>query len=166
MITPLMTAPALAAWRVVGWFACVGLVVGGAYAWGHHRGYGELKSEWDAQQLRQQKDYADRLSDYAEQLEQLRIETSQRQETYEDRLRTVGRQRDTALAGLRDRAERPAVPASGGAAQACAGASGRELSRPDATFLVGLAARADELRAALERCQGGDVAQDGGRLDR
>lgn len=160
-----MGSGALAAWRWVGWLFCVGALVGGGYGYGHHRGYAELKADWDAQQVRQKDDYEARLRDYAEMLEQLRIETSQRQETYEARIRTVGSQRDAAFASLRDRAERPAVPASGAAAQACAGASGRELSRPDAAFLVGLASRADELRAALERCQGGDVAQDGGRLD-
>ena len=36
---------------------------------------------------------------------------------------------------------------------ACAGATGAELSGPDAVFLVGLAARADELRAELGACQ-------------
>jgi TolA-binding protein len=160
-----MIGEALAGWRLFAALAVIGAAIGAAFGFGHHVGYLELKADWDAQQIRQRKDYENRLSDYAEQLEQLRIETSQRQEDYENRLRTVGRQRDAAYASLRDRPERPAVPASGGAAQACQGATGRELSRPDAAFLVGLAARADELRAALERCQGGDLAQDGGRLD-
>lgn len=137
----------------------------GGYVKGHDDGFADLKADWDAQTARQQADYQTRLKDYAEQLEQFRIQEHERQETYETRIRTVGSQRDAALASLRDRAERPAVPASGGAAQACAGATGAQLSRPDAAVLVRLAARADELRAALERCQGGDVAQDGGRLD-
>jgi hypothetical protein len=38
--------------------------------------------------------------------------------------------------------------------QACPGATGAELSRPDAEFLVGEAARADQLRADLEACTG------------
>ena len=38
--------------------------------------------------------------------------------------------------------------------QACAGATGAELSRPDAEFLVGEASRADQLRADLEVCRG------------
>lgn len=38
--------------------------------------------------------------------------------------------------------------------EACAGATGSELSRPDAEFLVGEAARADQLRADLEACTG------------
>lgn len=165
MIEALMTSPALAGWKFFGYLACFGAVAGGLYGWGHHRGYAELKADWDAQTVRQQKDYETRLRDYGELVEQLRVQEYERQETYEQRISTVGSQRDAAFASLRDRPERPAVPASGGAAEACKGATGRELSRPDAALLVGLAARADELRAALERCQGGDLVQDGGRLD-
>lgn len=55
------------------------------------------------------------------------------------------------LAGLRDRPERSgdlsAVPGTG-----CQGATGAELSRSDAEFLVGEAARADEIRAGLAAC--------------
>ena len=55
------------------------------------------------------------------------------------------------LHGLRDRAER-AERMSADSRAACAGADGRELSRPDAEFLARLAARADEQRAALSAC--------------
>jgi hypothetical protein len=54
-----------------------------------------------------------------------------------------------AIAGLRNRPER--LPDT--AAAACAGASGRELSGPDAEFLERLAAEADRLRAALAEQQ-------------
>ena len=55
------------------------------------------------------------------------------------------------LDGLRQRAER-AERMSETARTSCAGADGRELSRPDAEFLARLAARADEQRAALISC--------------
>lgn len=56
---------------------------------------------------------------------------------------------DTALNGLRDRAERPV---SNDSRANCKGASGAELSRPDAVFLTRLAARGDRLQAALDAC--------------
>lgn len=124
------------------------------------------QGEWDADKVKQQQDYAARLSDYAQQVEALRAQDKERTATYETRLRTVDTQRNAALASLRNRAERADLPASGAGAEACQGSTGRELSRPDAAFLVWLASRADELRAALERCQGGDVAMEGGRMDR
>lgn len=56
---------------------------------------------------------------------------------------------DIALNGLRDRPER-AVPDDSRAG--CKGASGTELSRQDAGFLVREAARGDRLQAALSAC--------------
>lgn len=56
------------------------------------------------------------------------------------------------LDGMRQRAERAERSVSNAARAACAGADGRELSRPDAEFLARLAARADEQRAALSAC--------------
>lgn len=57
----------------------------------------------------------------------------------------------TELDGLRKRPERPTgMPDTGRVA--CAGGTGAELSRPDAEFLAGEAARADELRAGLAAC--------------
>jgi len=56
---------------------------------------------------------------------------------------------DIALNGLRDRPER-AMPDDSRAG--CKGASGAELSRPDAGFLVREAARGDRLQAALTAC--------------
>lgn len=61
----------------------------------------------------------------------------------------TGLRRD--LDGLRNRPERPAdLPEI--ARAACQGTTGAELSRPDAEFLVGEAARADEQRAGLDAC--------------
>ena len=56
---------------------------------------------------------------------------------------------DIALNGLRDRPERH-LPNDPGVV--CKGASGAELSRPDAVFLTRLAARGDRLQAALDAC--------------
>jgi hypothetical protein len=58
------------------------------------------------------------------------------------------------LERMRRRPERPANAAGMPDADraACAGASGAELSRPDAEFLVREAARADDLRAGLLAC--------------
>lgn len=60
------------------------------------------------------------------------------------------------LDGLRKRAERRPAPTgeTPSATATCAGATGAELSRPDAAFLIGEAARADRQRAALAACYG------------
>lgn len=60
------------------------------------------------------------------------------------------------LDGLRKRAERRPAPTgeTSSTTATCAGATGAELSRPDAGFLIGEAARADRQRAALAACYG------------
>jgi len=77
--------------------------------------------------------------------------TLQDKENEKDRIAV---ERDRAVASLQDRANRK--PASPGAAAAvaadCKGSTGAELSRPDAEFLTGFAARADTVRAALSQC--------------
>lgn len=55
------------------------------------------------------------------------------------------------LAGLRNRPERPAN-LSAVSITRCTGATGAQLSRSDAEFLVGESARADEIRAGLAAC--------------
>lgn len=67
------------------------------------------------------------------------------------RLADTRRNLDIALDGLRDRPER-AAGVSEGARAGCAGGTGAELSRPDAGFLAGEAARADDIRAGLVAC--------------
>lgn len=59
-----------------------------------------------------------------------------------------------AIARVSNRPDRKPTPASGlpQATAACQGTTGAELSRSDAEFLIGEAARADNLRAALSAC--------------
>lgn len=64
-------------------------------------------------------------------------------------LARVAAARDAAVRELRNRPDR--MPAA--ATAACAGSTGAELSRPDAEFLAGEAARADSLAADLGTCR-------------
>lgn len=59
-----------------------------------------------------------------------------------------------SIARLQNRPDRQPARTGGAAPQApaCEGATGAELSSRDAIFLAGLAARADEHRAALSAC--------------
>ena len=74
--------------------------------------------------------------------------------TKDAQIHSLGLELSESLQRLRNRPERPAasdVPAvAGTGGNACTGA---ELYKPDAEFLVGLAASADRLRIALQSCQ-------------
>jgi hypothetical protein len=77
------------------------------------------------------------------------------QEQIDENVRIAG-QRDDAVKRLQSRPDRKPAGAGGMPAPAptCAGSTGAELSRQDGGFLIGEAARADELRAALKACYG------------
>ncbi len=63
--------------------------------------------------------------------------------------RLVAGERDALLVSVRNRPSRVSEPAG----PSCTGATGAQLYRDDAEFLVREAARADELRASLDACQ-------------
>lgn len=90
--------------------------------------------------------------------EQLQKEKDDEQAHYEQLLRGVGDELADALERLRQRPAR----ISAAARTSCQGSSGAELSAEDAAFLTREAARADGLRAALIRCQGGEGEAEGG----
>ncbi len=70
------------------------------------------------------------------------------QEVKDAEIARIARERDDALLRLRNRPGR--VPAA--TAPACEGATGAQLSGPDAGFLVGLAAEGARLAAELDEC--------------
>lgn len=78
-------------------------------------------------------------------------EVEQRRINENERLRTIA---DSAVASVQQRPNRQPAKASGSTTPAttCQAATGAELSRPDAEFLIRLAQRADEQREALSAC--------------
>lgn len=69
----------------------------------------------------------------------------------DDEIRKINGRLSAALERLRQRADRPPADLPG-PPRACEGATGAELSGPDAGFLEREAARAEQLRAALGAC--------------
>lgn len=86
----------------------------------------------------------------ARRMEQARAARVQEtQDAKEAELRRISARLADALERLRNRPDRLPEPARA----VCQGATGAELSGRDAAFLSRLAARADDLRAALAACQ-------------
>lgn len=83
--------------------------------------------------------------------QELQASANQIAEAKDEQIRIIGDQLDTALASLRSRPERTASKLPK-AASTCKGATGADLSRPDAEFLTRESARADRLRSALDAC--------------
>ncbi|MGS0741329.1 hypothetical protein ACVBEF_05795 [Glaciimonas sp. GG7] len=92
----------------------------------------------------------------------MRSTISDIQHDQQSKITTITASRDAALRELRRRPARRPDAATGNAAAAieCRGASGAELSKEDASFLVGEAARADADAERLNAClMGYEVAR-------
>lgn len=101
------------------------------------------------QSMAQQQTVAVQFARAEEQRQQGKINEALKRQNEQVAAVNAGLHRD--LDELRHRPERAAgVPQ--GTRPDCAGGTGAELSRPDAGFLAGEAARADLLRAALATC--------------
>lgn len=137
---------ALFNWRV---WASVALAVAlAASHWkAYHLGVNTVQAEWDAAQA--SADSAARAKEQS-----LQTQADQLRKAQDDKLAQISRDLDSARAAIRllHNTPRPAnyVPPAPGAGTQCSGAS---LFAEDAEFIIGEAARADELRAALERCE-------------
>ena len=84
----------------------------------------------------------------AKQLKAKNDQIAKQNQEHADEVRTINARLADALERLRKRPERLPEPAR----KACEGATGAQLSGPDAGFLSREAARANELRSALEKC--------------
>lgn len=122
------------------------LAVTNAFTWAKATNIADTR--WKAQ-INQQRAEAEAQARATEQRQQEAANAIARRHAYE--VSTVRRNLDLALDSLRHRPERPADLPEAPRAD-CAGATGAELSRPDAEFLSRQAARADEIRAGLDAC--------------
>ena len=119
-------------------------VLFGGYAWGS-----SAKNTWWLSRINADKAAAVQQALNTERANQEKANAAIRQQAADQAAINTRLRAD--LASLRHRPERtsnlPAVSDS-----SCSGATGAELSRSDAGFLVGEAARADEVRAGLIAC--------------
>jgi len=112
-----------------------------------------VQAEWDEQIAQEAQAELAAEQSAREKEHQDAVDQQAREDLKAQELRTVSARLADALERLRKRPDR--MPDA--TTEACQGASGAQLSGPDAGFLEREAARANELRAALRECQGGDV---------
>ena len=123
------------------------LAVGAVLAFGGYRVYsmGEAhtQAKWDAANAQAQIVADAETARRQAVAEQLRT-------AHEKEVSAISARLADAISQLRKRPERHDLPEA--PTPACKGATGADLSGPDAEFLAREAARADALRAALEQC--------------
>ena len=138
-----MFSPTLA----LGSFAVTAAIVAGGALYMHHKGYtegvAEVQAKWDTDINARAVDAAKRTAEIAQDFEATK-------RAKDATIATITSRLNDTLSKLR--IARTATRLSSVAAANCAGATGAELSGPDAAFLAGFAARAERQRADLAAC--------------
>ena len=133
--------------------AAVGVL---AYRTGRANGEAAVTAEWSRERVEIARATLKGMERRIEAETKMTETMHEQSRTYQRRLAAVAADRDRLLDSLRERparADRTDVPGAATAGAGPAACTGAELYRDDAAFLVRLAADADELRAAVERCQ-------------
>lgn len=143
-------------WMLLAAVFAIAAAFGGGYYKGNVSGQAEVQQKWDKERARLAEEYA--LAQEQERLKEQKLQQAadKLRRDKDAEIRDLNA-RATALSNIvRSRPERSAqageVGGPSGDGTAGAVCTGAELPRQDAEFLVGEAARADSLRAALKQC--------------
>lgn len=142
---------------LVGAVIAVAVAGGAGYVKGSAHGKMVVQAEWDAERIRQQEAHAKALQESIAKQQALQADADQLRQEKDRETRDLATRNATLLNSLRNRPERSAsaassVSGSASAGCACAACTGAGLSKQDAEFLAGEAARGEETRLALKQC--------------
>ena len=144
-------------WLILGFVLAVGAAGGAGLLKGRDLGKAEVQQQWDKERAAQEAQFA-KDQEAAREKEQLMQAQADRLRQEKDReIKNLNARAIALTSSLQQRADRASTvsqsTASSGNGQSGPGCTGAELSRQDAEFLAGEAARADSLRLALQQCQ-------------
>jgi hypothetical protein len=128
-----------------------------AYKQGRQSGMQQVQTLWDSERLAIAEAQAEEQMKARQREQALQALVDRQRKEHQNEVRRIVREHAALTDSLRDRPEARAgdggVPESAGAGTADrVGCTGAQLSRPDATVLVGIARDADQLRVALKAC--------------
>jgi hypothetical protein len=144
-------------WLILAAVLAVGAAGGAGYVKGRGDGQAKVQAAWDAERIQQQEAHNQALRESIEKQQALQLGADQLRQEKDRETRELAARNTALVNSLRSRPERPTAAAgtvpdtaeSSGTRAACTGAG---LSRQDAEFLAGEAARGDEARLALKQC--------------
>jgi hypothetical protein len=145
-------------WLILGFVLAVAAAGGAGLYQGRELGMAEVQQKWDRERAAQEAEYAAAQAAAREKEQELQASADLLRKDKDREIRDLNA-RATAIANsLRDRPERPTTQASTVSGTASAGCAptvctGAGLSREDALFLTGEAARGAEAVALLKQCR-------------
>lgn len=144
-------------WLILGFVLAVAAAGGAGLYQGHELGVAEVQQKWDKERAAQLAEHAAAQAAAREKEQELQASADLLRKDKDREIRDLNARTAALTNSLRDRPSRPTTEASTVSSTASAGCApssctGAGLSREDAQFLAGEAARADELRASLKQC--------------
>jgi len=126
------------------------------YSTGYESGVTHTEQAWNEERLATAKAQMAELEKARKAQEAMQAQVDKIRRESANEKRRIAAQYERTIAGLRQRPNRPSAAdlpkSTDTGAGPAAGCTGRELYRPDSEFLLGEAARADQLRIALKSC--------------
>lgn len=133
-----------------------GLVMLGFSYWkGYTYGKEVIQKDWDAAKVVWEREIYVAQREARQTERQMQEEADTLRKEKQDAIQNLNRRHAAIVDSLRNRTNRPqtnGVPGDSRPAEGERGCTGAELHRQDAEFLIGEAARADEIRIELEAC--------------
>jgi len=144
-------------WFLLGAALAVAAAGAGGLYKGHKLGMAEVQQAWDKEKTQQYAAYAEAQESARQKEQEMQASADKLRKEKDAEIRNINARATALTNSLRERPSRPApeasaVPSTASAGCAPTSCTGAGLSREDAQFLAGEAARADELRAALKQC--------------
>jgi hypothetical protein len=144
-------------WLILGFVLAVAAAGGAGLYQGHELGVAEVQQKWDKERAAQLAEHAAAQAAAREKEQELQASADLLRKDKDREIRDLNARTAALTNSLRDRPSRPTTETSTVSSTASAGCApssctGAGLSREDAQFLAGEAARADELRASLKQC--------------
>jgi hypothetical protein len=144
-------------WFLLGAALAVAIAGSAGLYKGRDIGMAEVQHQWDKERAAQEAEYAAAQAAAREKEQALQASADQLRQEKDREIRNLNARAVALSNSLRDRPTRPSpesspVSSTASVGPAPASCTGSGLSREDAEFLAGEAARADELRASLRQC--------------
>ena len=144
-------------WVILGFVIAVIGAAGAGYYQGNEAGQAKVQQAWDKERAAQEAEYAAAQAAAREKEQALQVSADQLRQEKDREIRNLNARAVALSNSLRDRPTRPSPESSPVSSTASVGCpvpvcTGTGLSKEDAGFLAGEAARGDELRALLKQC--------------
>jgi hypothetical protein len=145
-------------WFLLGAALAVAIAGSAGLYKGRDIGMAEVQHQWDKERAAQEAEYAAAQAAAREKEQALQASADQLRQEKDREIRNLNARAVALSNSLRDRPTRPSPESSPVSSAASVGCpvpvcTGTGLSKEDAGFLAGEAARGDELRALLKQCR-------------